>query len=642
MTETTVTDEGFDNAIGVATAPTPTGPWTDSGAPLVGPRRGESGDPGDFLWTFDPSELTTLGGTRYLYYGSYYGGVFVTRLSRDGLRTMGEPTMVGIDNRFEGAYVVRRGAHYYMFASSADCCAGPTTGYSVFVGRSKSPRGPFLDREGRSMSESRAGGTIVISPNGNRWVGTGHNSVVTDMAGQDWLAYHAIDRHDPYLDPPELDGVNLVGVNERPMLFDRLDWNDGWPIVRGGKWASARKVRAPVGRFAIGGGFGSDDGLGANWRSTGVDWNLRTSRQNGAYVSTAKDSCNRPTYLVSRAEWTGDRRAEADLRLRDNGRGAVGLVVAYESSRRNIVAWLDARDRALVTEVVRRNGSGVDVKDLPGNFRFDEWHTVAVELRGNRIHTEVTDARLHDPIASGAFRVPRNTASGGSVGVVAARCGRVDADNVGEARLYRPHAATESLPRTGSRLGAFRDEFNDDDLDGAWSWVRPAQGEESGGAFTWPTQDADLFKDDNSASVLLRDAPGDNYTVETELGIDLGVDTDRSFQQAGLIVYAGDNRYAKLVHVAVFNTRQTEYAKEMPFAGGIAYGGMIVGPPDDHMWLRIVHRRDRKHDEHEYRALTSRDGEHWIRGGVWTMSGRVTPRIGLVSMGGPPSSTTSG
>lgn len=181
--------------------------------------------------------------------------MFVTRLSRDGLSTVGEPTMVGIDNRFEGAYVVRRGAHYYMFASSADCCAGPTTGYSVFVGRSKSPRGPFLDRQGRSMSESRAGGTIVISPNGNKWVGTGHNSVVTDLAGQDWLVYHAINRHDPYLDPPELDGVNLVGVNERPMLLDRLDWIDGWPIVRGGRWASQAKVRAPVGRFAIGGGF---------------------------------------------------------------------------------------------------------------------------------------------------------------------------------------------------------------------------------------------------------------------------------------------------------------------------------------------------------------------------------------------------
>ena len=45
VTETTVTPEPNDNAVGMATAPTPAGPWTDSGAPVVGPRRG-SGEPG--------------------------------------------------------------------------------------------------------------------------------------------------------------------------------------------------------------------------------------------------------------------------------------------------------------------------------------------------------------------------------------------------------------------------------------------------------------------------------------------------------------------------------------------------------------------------------------------------------------------
>src|SRR5215217_4819490 len=76
VTQTTATSECNDNAIGVATAPTPTGPWKDSGAPVVGPRRGESGDPGDFKWTFDPSEFTAPDGTHYLYYGSYYGGIW--------------------------------------------------------------------------------------------------------------------------------------------------------------------------------------------------------------------------------------------------------------------------------------------------------------------------------------------------------------------------------------------------------------------------------------------------------------------------------------------------------------------------------------------------------------------------------------
>jgi arabinan endo-1,5-alpha-L-arabinosidase len=64
VTQTTVTDEPNDNAVGVATAPTPTGPWTDSGGPVVGPRRG-SGNPGDFKWTFDPrsSPTATAGAT---------------------------------------------------------------------------------------------------------------------------------------------------------------------------------------------------------------------------------------------------------------------------------------------------------------------------------------------------------------------------------------------------------------------------------------------------------------------------------------------------------------------------------------------------------------------------------------------------
>ncbi|MDF2739895.1 MAG: family 43 glycosylhydrolase, partial [Actinomycetia bacterium] len=239
VTQTTITDEPNDNAVGVATAPTPTGPWTDSGGPVVGPRRGDSGNPGDFKWTFDPSQFTDLDGTRYLYYGSYYGGIFVTELNADATRAVGEPVMVAIDNRYEGAYVVRHGRWYYLFASEANCCAGPTTGYTVFAGRSASPRGPFTDRDGIPLVTSRVGGTIVVTPNGNTWVGTGHNAVVTDLAGQDWLVYHAIDRRDPYLDEP-------FGINQRPMLLDRLDWVGGWPTVRAGRWASEGPERAPV------------------------------------------------------------------------------------------------------------------------------------------------------------------------------------------------------------------------------------------------------------------------------------------------------------------------------------------------------------------------------------------------------------
>ena len=75
VTETTVTGERDDNAIGMATAPTPAGPWTDSGAPVVGPRRGGQVGDGNFLWTFDPTAVTDTDGSQWLFYGSYYGGL---------------------------------------------------------------------------------------------------------------------------------------------------------------------------------------------------------------------------------------------------------------------------------------------------------------------------------------------------------------------------------------------------------------------------------------------------------------------------------------------------------------------------------------------------------------------------------------
>ena len=107
----------------VATAPSPAGPWTDSGAPVVDPRRV---GPDNFLWTFDPSHVVDEDGTEHLFYGSYYGGIFVTELSEDGTRAVGEPTQVTIDNKYEGAYVLQRDGYWYLFVSSANCCAGPT------------------------------------------------------------------------------------------------------------------------------------------------------------------------------------------------------------------------------------------------------------------------------------------------------------------------------------------------------------------------------------------------------------------------------------------------------------------------------------------------------------------------------------
>jgi arabinan endo-1,5-alpha-L-arabinosidase len=162
-----------------------------------------------------------------LYYGSYFGGIEATevRFRHDRITTEGTPRQISIPNRYEATNVVRRGYWYYFFGSATNCCNGPLTGYSVFAGRSRSPFGPFIDRDGNSLRAGRVGGTPVLSMNGNRWVGAGHNSVFRDAGGQWWTAYHAVDRGDPNFETDP-------GFTKRPVLLDPIDWVDGWPIVR--------------------------------------------------------------------------------------------------------------------------------------------------------------------------------------------------------------------------------------------------------------------------------------------------------------------------------------------------------------------------------------------------------------------------
>jgi arabinan endo-1,5-alpha-L-arabinosidase len=233
---------GKDSAIGVATAESPAGPWRASTTPVVMPRRAGPGC--SFHWTFDPKVIED-GGRKFLYYGSYGGGIFVRRLSDDGLRAEGSARMVGAPGRYEGAEVKRREGWWYLFASATDCCNGPLTGYAVFTGRSRSPEGPFLDRFGHDMAKGRAGGTPLLLQNGNRWVGVGHNTVFTDAAGQWWTIYHGVDVNDAFFSAKDK-------LTRRLALLDRIDWIAGWPVAGNGRAPTDEAMAAPV--AADGGG----------------------------------------------------------------------------------------------------------------------------------------------------------------------------------------------------------------------------------------------------------------------------------------------------------------------------------------------------------------------------------------------------
>ncbi len=566
---------------------------------MVEPQPGNGG----FLWTFDPSGFTDVQGNRYLYYGSYNGGVFVTRTTDDGLSAVGDAKKVAVDNKFEGSYVVRHGRWYYLMASSANCCAGPATGYSVFAGRSKSPMGPFLDADGIDLNASRAGGTIVVTQNGNRWIGAGHHAMLTDHAGRDFLVYHAIDRNNPWL-------TETGGINRRPMLIDRVDWVDGWPRVRAGAGPSDSRQRGPV--------TGSDLGITPrNPVAAFIGLRLGQDKQAGA---------------IGRVVGTARSRSalnEKTFRLRLDVRDDKPLTVLIGERRQRLLVKVDSSGSELV--VRGRHGNRTWTERTPIRLPSTGWRTLSVEVNGSGVVVQLGE---DDPQAEIRHAVNGRVAARAPIRF---RSAKASVDNVSVRPLAREARRLVAQPTTGRLLSG--DEF-DTAPDAKWSWVRKnAAAKVVDGALNWPVENTDLVGANNTAGVLLRTPPSGAYVAETKLTLDLGTETVRNYQQAGLIAYRSDDDFARLSSVAIWNTRQTEFGRELAAdaSGTTIFGGAIVGTPAPTVWLRLAHTTT-KAGEHRYRAGTSRDGKNWTWGAVWTFAKGADPKIGLVTHGGdnPP------
>ena len=223
-----LTDQSRGLCLAVATAARPEGPFTDMGRPLQCGPGFVNIDP----MAFDDPRT----GRRLLYWGSGFGPIKVQELAADrtsfaqGSSAVDlipvDPTDTPENYRrlVEGAWVVWREPYYYLFFSGDNCC-GPNIHYAAMVARSRSATGPFELLPGTILSRTE------------RWIGPGHNSVVRDARGADWIVYHAVDARQPRTRPQ--DEVNT----RRVMLIDRLDWRDGWPRVI---VPSAGAQRAPV------------------------------------------------------------------------------------------------------------------------------------------------------------------------------------------------------------------------------------------------------------------------------------------------------------------------------------------------------------------------------------------------------------
>jgi arabinan endo-1,5-alpha-L-arabinosidase len=197
--------------LGVATSASPEGPFTDIGAPLhAGPTTSDI-DADVFC---DPAT-----GRWHLAWGS--GGDIVLReLAADLvslapgseqrllLRGWSAEPKLPYEEGIEGPYLTERDGWWYLWYSGDRTWTYPPH-YAVMVARSRSPEGPF----------ERGG---IVLGDGDRWLGPGHNSVVRDDAGDDWIVYHAIDSQNPWEAPDQV---------RRVMLIDRITYRGGWPQI---------------------------------------------------------------------------------------------------------------------------------------------------------------------------------------------------------------------------------------------------------------------------------------------------------------------------------------------------------------------------------------------------------------------------
>lgn len=185
--------------------------------------------PGRDLWNaIDPSVVADESGTPWMAFGSFWSGVKLVRLDATW-RVPAEPQewrslakrerSVLVDDgvagpaEIEGPSIFRKGDYYYLFVSWGLCCRGKDSTYRMVVGRSRDLRGPYLDKEGKSMAEG--GGTLLLGGN-EAWPGRGGSSAYT-IDGRDYLVFHAYEAADR--------GLQKLKIVE-------ITWDAAqWPVV---------------------------------------------------------------------------------------------------------------------------------------------------------------------------------------------------------------------------------------------------------------------------------------------------------------------------------------------------------------------------------------------------------------------------
>ncbi len=187
-------------AMGVATATSPAGPWTDQGMVT------------DVNYPIDPNVDWGPNNTLYVSWGSWNGTYMHVLNPATGKLSTTNNNLWKISTGIENPTIILNGGYYYLFGSRGSCCQGVNSTYYTVVGRSTAITGPYLDKSGKDMVSG--GGTTVLT---GAWpkVAAGGGDAYDDGTGK-FFAYHYYDANASGRETLDIRGVSFV---------------NGWPVM---------------------------------------------------------------------------------------------------------------------------------------------------------------------------------------------------------------------------------------------------------------------------------------------------------------------------------------------------------------------------------------------------------------------------
>ncbi len=234
----------MNSCIGLATNKTldPDSPdyeWLDQGDIGVFSPDFTAGGSGWDVNAIDPAMMRGHDGKIWMIYGSFNkGGIMVTQVDSITGKPFGTRTSIANSwtgsgyGEGEGGSMFYHDGYYYLVYNKGGCCNGIASTYYMVIGRSQTPRGPFVDKAGKAMRVigSTSGGTVLFKHDDSRaledrYYGPGHFGIYREN-GIDYVSFH-------YYNPNGYYPSAEAGYKGGPTLgLAMLKWEEnGWPTL---------------------------------------------------------------------------------------------------------------------------------------------------------------------------------------------------------------------------------------------------------------------------------------------------------------------------------------------------------------------------------------------------------------------------